>query len=1079
MSGAGGDGVRRPPRASAIRLVLLAMTVLVWSVWFAWPWLGGLGGDDPAPPLAENRQHVDALSAVVHAWEGDAGALASEPALAAALAANDDEGLARALREHPITGRYANALVADLDYRVRAHAQPTRWAGMRVPRAGDPLGRALESSRVVDGVALGPLAANAGLAVLHVAAPVRLEGRRLGTLVLVAGAGQFGMLLDGGATARRLRHEVLVAIDGAWYRLEPGDAAGARLSRQPPDAERDRLLVSASTGGQDSGSANSDSAGRTTLAASNFAPLNAVVVTQRLDPEPGAAGNLRPSVLWPMLLTVVLGGMLAAHLGLIGRGPRVPVSRSPSRRPRLEPRFREVDQRDGSPGPAPSAREVLVAALSPELRAPLAAILGTAELALPEATDPRLAARIARIRSSAEDLLAYLDDLALLVGLETGTAPPRQQQFQLANVFSAVSEHCGELVEAAGSELVLRRGGAVPDLLIGDGERLADIVTRLVRVVLTQLREGRPLRVVIDTPGSDAVDQMAAGLVVLRVLVHAGDPVLPGEEPLANATPVEGLGGGVPNSASMGLVVAARAVESMGGDALWLGAGDSPVLGFELAVEAPQPAAATSRPLRGHRVLIVDEIGVCGDALAEIFARAECEVHQAPTLAAAGNEIRRSVPPRSRPYDLLLVDERVPDVARLAELVAGRAEGRALPPVVLVTRPGRPRVEGAVADGRIARPIVDSEVLDLAKALLGLAPQTSEPEESRTSATPFTAALVGRRLLLVDDIAINREVGVELLQRAGAAVDTANDGRAAVDAIASGRRYHAVLMDVEMPVLDGLEATREIRALDSGRELPIIGWSAHVLATDRSRCLAAGMSDYLMKPVAPERLYTIVARWTSSANPVPSAPDPASEVLPTDPRTHSPTALALDASVALRHLGDDRRLFRRLLSTFASDHARDEHALRSALAAGRRGDAREAAHALKGLAATLGMGPLAKVAGSIELSLRAGSAVPDGILDALRDRLDDALAAAQAWLDEDSVAHPPRHSELRPGLNRAELFATLDRQISAADLEALVTFDVLESTRGRDADEAAWEEVRNALMELDFERATALRVHIN
>jgi CheY-like chemotaxis protein/HPt (histidine-containing phosphotransfer) domain-containing protein/signal transduction histidine kinase len=1058
---------------------LLALVVLGWLVWFAWPWLGASGDGELAAPLAENRQHVELLSASVLAWEGDAEALASEPALVSALASDDGETLSRLLLEHPIAARFANALVVDADYRVRAHAKPTRWAGLRVPRAGDPLARALESSRVVDGAALGPLAANAGLAVLHVAAPLRQDGRRLGTLVLVAGTGQFGALLDGNGTARRLQHEVLVAIDGAWYRLEAGDTAGARLSRQPPDAERDRLLVSASTGGQDSGSIILDTGSRATLAASNFAPLNAVVLTRRVAPEPGGNQESRPSALWPMLVTVVLGALLAGGRGLIGRRDNAPAKRTRSARPRLEPKFREMDQPDGSPGPAPSAREVLVAALSPELRAPLAAILGTAELAMPEATDPRLAARIARIRDSAEDLLAYLDDLALLVGLETGTAPPRQQQFLLRDLLRAVSERCAEPVEAAGSELVLRRGVAVPDIFVGDGERLADIVARLVHAALTQLREGRPLRVIIDTPGSDGVDGTAAGQeVLLRVMVHAGDPLLPGEEPLAEATPIDGLGGGVPNSASIGLVVAARAVESMGGDALWLGSGESPVLGFELPVGAPRPVASTSRALRDHRVLIVDEIGVCGDALAEIFARAECEVHQAPTLAAAGNEIRRSLSPRTRPYDLLLVDERVPDIGRLGELVAGRAEGRALPPVVLVVGPARPRVEGAVADARIGRPIIESEVLELALVLLGLAPAAVATEVADTRAMPASPALAGRRLLLVDDIAINREVGVELLQRAGAAVDTANDGRAAVDAIAAGRRYHAVLMDVEMPVLDGLDATREIRALESGRDLPIIGWSAHVLPADRSRCLAAGMSDYLMKPVAPERLYATVARWTAAADPVPTAPAVLLESLPADPRTHAPMAAALDTAAALRHLGDDRRLFRRLLSTFASDHGRDEHALRSALVAGRRGDAREAAHALKGLAATLGMAQLARVAGSIELSLRAGSAVPDGILDALRDRLDDAVSAAQAWLQEDNSTHPPGSPRTRTDLNRAEFLATLDRQIAGADLDALATFDLLESTRGPDADEAAWEEVRNALMELDFERAAALRSQI-
>lgn len=1069
--GQGVGGSRERPGFIGLALALAAIATLPWLVWAAWPWVvpsGASGGD---PPIAESERHVAALATVVASWEADAVLIAGQPELSAGLVAGDDQALSAVLAGNAIAGRYANALIVDADYRVRAFARPTRWAGLRVPRAGDPLARALESSRVADGPALGPLAATAGLATLHIAAPLRQDGQRLGTLVLLAGYEQLGALLGGGDVPPGISYELQVAIDGSWHRLELDGSDDARLVRRPMDAELDRLLLSASTGGQASGVVTDPTDSAISLVATSFAPLNAVTVVGRAALTAGAssAAERRPLPWWPLLATAVLA--VAAAGVLTRRRPVAAVQPAPGRRPRLEPKFSTAGLTDGAGRTASPARQALVAALSPELRAPLAAILGTAELAAPEATEPRLAVRIERIRESAETLLAYLDDLALLVGLENGTATPAHAPFRLRDTLALVATRCAERVSEAGTELVFRRGAGVPDCLTGDGERLADILARLVDSVLPHVAPGRPLRVVLEASRNDAG---AAGEQAdpprLLVTVRTGDALLAGDEPLADATPIDGRNGGIPDAATIGLVVAARAVESLGADALWVGNGDAPVFGFEVPAVAGPAGDAGAVSLRGYRILVVDELGVCGDVLAELLARAGCEVHEAPTLAAATSEIRRSVPPRARPYDLLLVDDRVPDLDRLPELIAGRAEGRALPPVVVVGSPGRVSISGMLADARLARPVDDPVVLEVIAGLLGLRPPAPETDAVAAAAGP---PLGGRRLLLVDDIEINREVGVELLQRAGAAVDTANDGRAAVEAIAAGRRYDAVLMDMEMPRLDGLEATREIRALASGAALPIIGWSAHVLAEDRVRCLAAGMSDYLVKPVAPERLYATVARWTEAAA-------ARSAVIPGEadnrlslPRPDATQLPPLDPSMALRNLGDDRVLYRRLLVTFSTEHARDDRSIRAALAAGRRAEAREAVHALKGLAATLGMAPLARVAGSIELNLRAGSAVPDGIVDALRDRLDDALAAVRDWLGEAGSPAPGPSAPV--SIDREAHWMLLDRQIARGQLDALETFEILAASRSPGVDHEAWDEVRRALVELDFGRAALLR----
>jgi CheY-like chemotaxis protein/signal transduction histidine kinase len=1059
---------RPGPGFAARSIALVALATLPWLVWLAWPTSGASRSSEPSPPTAGIAARLAGLSATVAGWEADAVAIAGDPVVAATFALGDDSGLSDLLANHESVARYANALVIDGDFRVRAFARPTRWAGLRVPRAGDPLARVLEASRIADGPALSPLTATGSAALLYVAAPLRDGDRRLGTLVLVAGPAQFAALLADGADSGTTQ-ELLVAIDGAWHRLETAGDGDARLARRPADAEFDRLLVQATTGAEAAGLLGVQSGTPAGIVARSFGPLNAVVVVSR---PPGAQASVPgdgPSALWPLAFA---SGLALVFAVVTSRADPVP-SASPRRPRRREPQLSESTGDAGSNAAAGASRRALVAALGPELRAPLAAILGTAELAAPEAVEPRFAVRIARIRASAEALLGYLDDLARLAGLETGGASARREAFRLRDALAEVARSCAPALASAGRELVIRRGPGVPDAVAGDRDRLVDALSRLVRTTLTQAPAGRPVQIVLEACSGDARPDGTSGTPgqSLVVTVHASDGLLAGADLLEEMVPVEGRGAIVPTAAAIGVEIAARTVESLGADALWSLDDGAPGFRFELPLaEASEPLAP--RPsLRGRRALIVDELGVSAEVLAEQLARAGLEVHEVPTLAAAAAEIRRAVPPRAKPYDVLLVDDRIPDLDRLAALVEGRREGRALPPVLLLGTPGR--ASATVADVRIDRPFDEPDILDAIAGALGLVPAPPTcPTRAEATIVP-DHALAGRRLLLVDDNPINREVGVELLQRAGAAVDTAVDGRAAVDAIAAGRAYDAVLMDLEMPRMDGISASRAIRALPGRAELPIIAWTSHVLPEDRTRCLDAGMSDYLPKPVAPERLYATVARWTRGPC------TPGTEVDAEVPRRlDAADPPPLDAASAIRFLGDDEPLYRRLLATFVAEHLEDASRIRAAIAAGRRGEGREATHALKGLAATLGMSPLARVAASIELSLRAGSGVPDTVIDALEHRLAGAISAAREWL----ARHEPRRKEgtitAGPATDLDAQWELLDAQIARGELAALGTFESLAASRGGELDDAEWKAVRDALVQLDFERAAELRVRI-
>jgi HPt (histidine-containing phosphotransfer) domain-containing protein len=217
----------------------------------------------------------------------------------------------------------------------------------------------------------------------------------------------------------------------------------------------------------------------------------------------------------------------------------------------------------------------------------------------------------------------------------------------------------------------------------------------------------------------------------------------------------------------------------------------------------------------------------------------------------------------------------------------------------------------------------------------------------------------------------------------------------------------------------------------------------------------------------------MIARWTGGG--AKAFVEPAASPLE---RLEARDLPSLDADAAIRFLGDDEPLYRRLLSTFTAEHAEDALRIRAAIAAGLRSEAREATHALKGLAATLGMAPLARVNASIELSLRAGSAVPDAVLDALRERLAEALAAAGAWLDRHPPPRRPTVGVDDPAVDHDARWSLLDAQIARGELGALGTFESLAVQRPGEIDDAEWEAVRDALVQLDFERAAELRRRI-
>ena len=498
--------------------------------------------------------------------------------------------------------------------------------------------------------------------------------------------------------------------------------------------------------------------------------------------------------------------------------------------------------------------------------------------------------------------------------------------------------------------------------------------------------------------------------------------------------------------------------------------------------------------LHGRRVLIVEDHAVSRMVLREYVVGFGLQADEASDGETALERVRTA--PEGQGYDLVLMDWRLPGIDGIETTLRIKRDLRQRQlPVVLITAFGsedvwrRAKEVGTAAF--LVKPIKQSELFNTILEAIShrTRPEGHEPAPALTDATTLSR-LAGAHVLLVEDNAINQEVATELLERVGVRVEVAGNGLDALRRLAVSD-YAAVLMDVQMPLMDGITAVRAIRAgrwipPDEGepviipqerQRLPVIAMTAHSLKGDREKCLAAGMDDYVKKPIDVAELYRTLgrhleARAAGSPPPVElvrERPAPAEA----DRQGLPDTLPGLDVTQGLARVGGNRVLYVKLLGDVARDHADAVAQIEGLIGAGDWDGARRAAHTLKGIAAALGLMWVARAAAAVEelLERRQERELP-AALERLGREMGPALVSVRTIAGEDKVAAPPPVASKSLPVDRErvrEILAKLDQDLSQHNLRAAQTVDTLRALLP--AAHAAIGDIDAAVRRLDFARA--------
>ncbi|HRP22854.1 MAG TPA: response regulator [Thauera sp.] len=658
---------------------------------------------------------------------------------------------------------------------------------------------------------------------------------------------------------------------------------------------------------------------------------------------------------------------------------------------RVEQRTAELQATAAQLEDANRAKSAFLANMSHEIRTPLNVIIGMVHLTLNSALTDHQRNYLSKVHRSAESLLGLINDILDFSRIEARKLTIEQVDFSLREVLADFASMVGLKAEEKALELLLDVPPGLPCQLSGDPLRLSQILTNLGYNAVKFTERGEVVlrvRVAADPEGNAdrAAADCAPGPLVLHFSVRDTGIGISAEQQArlfqhfsqADESTTRRYGG-----TGLGLAISRNLVEMMGGR-IWVdstpGAGST--FHFTLPVlcrgQEAAPALATRADLDGLHVLVVDDNNSAREVLAHMLEALHFKVATAASGPEAITAIRHARE-RGEPFGMAFIDWIMPDMDGLEcvqHIRAGHAPG-SMPKLVIVTARDVRELPAEIGlDGLLAKPVTPSSLLEAILAAHGRASALRPHRGLRNEELhALHAKLRGAHLLLVEDNELNQELAIDLLANAGISTRVAGNGREAL-AWLEREAFDGVLMDLQMPVMDGYAATRAIRERGM-KALPVLAMTANVMAGDRDKAMAAGMDDQIGKPLDVGQMFRTLARWITprvrAGSPAAAHPSSASADSPPAPLPAPAELPGIDQAQGLHHAGDSPALYARMLQLFVSGQHDALARFQTALAAGDRDTATRIAHTLKSVAASIGAQPLSACAQALESACHAGA----------------------------------------------------------------------------------------------------------
>jgi len=685
---------------------------------------------------------------------------------------------------------------------------------------------------------------------------------------------------------------------------------------------------------------------------------------------------------------------------------------------------------------ATQAKSEFLANMSHEIRTPMNAIIGMAHLAMKTDLTAKQYDYLQKVDNSAKSLLGIINDILDFSKIEAGKLDMESLDFRLEDTLENIANLVGIKTQEKGLELLFKTDAAVPTALVGDPLRLGQILINLSNNAVKFTEAGE---IIVSTELVKKDDE----LVTLKFSVQDTGVGMTSEQAAklfqpfmqADTSTTRQYGG-----TGLGLTISKRLAEMMDGK-IWVesepgrGSTFSFTANFGLGEEKAKKQYKPASELRGMKVLVVDDNGTSRDILREMLESFTFEV----TVAASGSEgiTELENTPEDRPFELVIMDWKMPgmDGIEASRRIKAHEGLSKIPAIVLVTAYGREEImqqaDEVGLEGFLLKPVNPSILFDTITQAFGEAvPEIWRSAQRREQDTKAFEDIRGANILLVEDNEINQQVAREILEGAGLNVTVVADGREGVNAVKE-HQYDVVLMDVQMPVMDGYTATRRIRnwELELRNEngkisnlkskirdpkskiegLPIIAMTAYAMAGDEEKSLKAGMNGHVTKPIDPDQLFATLLKWIKPGEKrviiqqreVPGERFESDKTVP--PEEALPEHLpGFDLRDGLKRLGNNKKLYRKLLSSFARDYSAAAKQIRQALDAADYDRAHSLVHNLKGLAGNLAAMELQAAAGNLEKFVKGVEKKipsPEALalhFSDLADALNQALESAQS-----------------------------------------------------------------------------------